>query len=160
MSAWAPFFESLRARIDQELEPSDWFTIDQQATDIYAALIADLDPMHNDPGWEGVAQWGGTIVVGTHGICLLPWLLAQHGFPVDQEPSVVFEPVRIERVRFVASLNVGQRARARATLRQVSVETSSIWRIKTEHTIDRGNHDRPFMVAVFEARYKLDGEQR
>ena len=157
MNNWLTFFESLATRIDHELAPTAWFSLDQQATDIYAALIADLDPMHNDPSWEGVAQWGGTIVVGTHGVCLLPWLLSQHGFPVEHPPAVEYQPVRIDRVRFIASLNVGQRARARVTVREAVVEQALTWRVKTEHTIDREGADQPFMHAVLESRYRLNG---
>ena len=155
MSKWLNFFASLSDKVGEELEPTDWFSLDQQATDVYAALIGDLDPMHNDPTWEGTAQWGGTIVVGTQGLCLLPWLLTQHGFPIDPQTQVYFEPLRVERVRFIASLNVGQRAKARVVVRDVSADAPSVWRVKTEHTIDREHAERPFMHALLEARYTL-----
>ena len=157
MSNWPEFFAGLSHRLDEEIGTTEWFTLDQRATDIYAALIADLDPMHNDPDWEGTEQWGGTIVVGTHGLCLLPSLLAQHGFPVE-EPAIEFQPIRLERVRFIASLNVGQRARDHAVLRAVTDGPASTWQICTEHTIEREGEERPFMHAVFETRYRLPNQ--
>jgi acyl dehydratase len=155
MSDWRAFFGRLAGREGEAIGTSDWFTLDQLATDIYAALIADLDPMHNDPAWPGVAQWGGTIVVGTHGLCLLPALLGRHGFPTACPGEVEFRPLRLHRARFVASLNVGKRARDRAVLRELVAEGDSAFRVTTEHTIEREGEEKPFMGAVLECAYRL-----
>ena len=40
------------------------FVIDQRINDIFSAVIENLDPMHNDPGWANASPFGSTIVYG------------------------------------------------------------------------------------------------
>lgn len=49
---------------------SDWMTIEQADTDLFAKLTDDEDPMHNDPAWAATTHWGGTIVQATHVLSL------------------------------------------------------------------------------------------
>lgn len=158
MKDWPAFFAALHGRVGETLSTGDWFMLDQRATDLYAALIGDLDPVHNDPGWAAESEWGGTIAVGTHGLAMVPAFLARSGFPVNGENGTAFAPVELGKVRFVASLAVGTRARETTRLVALAPDGPAAWTVTTEHTIAREGEQRLFMTAVFTARYVLAGE--
>src|SRR3954447_12120254 len=78
---WSDFFASTAA--GDELEPTAWRSLSQLEVDLYGGLIADLDQMHNAPDWApGRERWGGTIIIGTHALSMLPLFLYECGFPV------------------------------------------------------------------------------
>ena len=150
---WPEYFASLSGGNGDALGPTDWVSLNQLEVDLYGGLIADLDPMHNDPDWApGIERWGGTIVIGSQVLAMLPQFLAQHGFPVNA-PGVHFAPLALPRVRFVSPLPVDHRARDRARVIEVSEGGSRSWTVRTEHTIEREGHDRPFMFAEFVSRF-------
>jgi acyl dehydratase len=147
------FFDRLTTRVGAELGTSDWFSFDQVTIDLYAAVIGDLDPMHNDPDWEaGKREWAGPIVVGTHTLSMLPSFLRQYGFPVAPGFGVRFEAVALPRMRFISPLGVGEKARDRATL--VALEPiDSGWQVTTEHRVEHSTPGRPVLVAEFVSRF-------
>jgi acyl dehydratase len=152
---WSSYFASLAADGDLP-EPSDWISLSQLEVDLYGGLIADLDPMHNDPDWlPGRERWGGTIVIGSHVLAMLPQFLAQHGLPVSV-PGVRYEPVRLPRVRFVAPLPIGHRARDRARVMKVVPDGPRAWTVRSEHTLEREGSARPFMYAELVSRFTED----
>lgn len=150
---WPDYFASLSASDGDMLGPTDWVSLSQLEVDLYAGLIADLDPMHNDPDWApGRERWGGTIIIGSHLLAMLPQFLAQHGLPVNA-PGVRFEAVALPRVRFVAPLPIDHRVRDRAKVIEVSQDGPHSWIVRTEHTVERERLERPFMFAVFQSRF-------
>ncbi|MGY8997006.1 MAG: MaoC/PaaZ C-terminal domain-containing protein, partial [Alphaproteobacteria bacterium] len=56
--------------LDADEMVSDWMTIEQADTDLFAKLTDDEDPMHNDPQWAATTHWGGTIVQAAHVLSL------------------------------------------------------------------------------------------
>ena len=136
-----------------DAEPTAWRSLSQLEVDLYGGLIADLDPMHNDPDWApGREKWGGTIVIGTHVLSMLPQFLSERGFPV-RSPGVRFEVVALPRVRFVAPLPIGHRARERMTLVDVTARAPRSWTVRSTHTIEREGLERPFMFAELVTRF-------
>lgn len=149
---WSSYFASLAADGDLR-EPTAWISLSQLEVDLYGGLIADLDPMHNDPGWPpGRERWGGTIIIGSHVLAMLPQFLAQHGLPVGVA-GVRYEPVALPRVRFVSPLPIGRRARDRARVTQVTADGPGAWTVRSEHTVEREGSDRPFMYADLVSRF-------
>jgi acyl dehydratase len=150
---WSGYFASLPVRDGNTLGPTDWVSLSQLEVDLYGGLIADLDPMHNDPDWlPGRERWGGTIIIGTHALSMLPQFLAQHGFPV-KVAGVRFEPLALPRVRFVAPLPIDHRIRDVAKVTDVSEESPRSWTVRTEHILEREGLERPFMFAEFVTRF-------
>jgi acyl dehydratase len=148
---WPDFFGSTAA--GSELEPTAWCSLSQLEVDLYGGLIADLDQMHNDPGWEpGRERWGGTIIIGTHALSMLPRFLEESGFPV-KAPGVRFEVLSLPRVRFTAPLPIGHRARDRIRVADVAAEAPGTWTVRTEHTIEREGEERPFLYAELVTRF-------
>jgi acyl dehydratase len=147
---WTQFLESLSR--DGELEPTAWRSLTQLEVDLYGGLIADLDQMHNDPDWApGRERWGGTIIIGTHALSMLPQFLQERGFPV-KAPGVRFEVLALPRVRFTAPLPIGHRARDRIRVTDVAADAGA-WTVRTEHTIEREGEERPFMFAELVTRF-------
>jgi acyl dehydratase len=150
---WKAFFTGLQPGQPTAFAPTPWLSLSQLEVDLYGGLIADLDPMHNDPAWEaGQVRWGGPIIIGSHVLSMLPQFLAHRGFPVQAE-GVEFEPLALPRVRFVAPLPIDHQARDHMTVTDVERGDRS-WTVRTEHTVERRGLERPFMFAEFVARYR------
>jgi acyl dehydratase len=148
--SWSDFFASVA---DADPAPSAWRALSQLEVDLYGGLIADLDPMHNDSDWEpGREKWGGTIIIGTHALSMLPQFLQERGFPV-KAPGVRFDVVALPRVRFVAPLPIDHRARDHMKVVDVSGHETRSWTVRTEHTIEREGLERPFMFAEIVTRF-------
>jgi len=152
---WPDFFGSHTP--GSELEPTAWRSLSQLEVDLYGGLIADLDQMHNAPDWEpGRERWGGTIIIGTHGLSMLPLFLQERGFPV-KAPGVRFEVLSLPRVRFTAPLPIDHRARDHVRVADVTEDTPGSWTVRTEHTIEREGEERPFLYAEMVTRFTEDG---
>jgi acyl dehydratase len=149
---WPQFFAALTAGAGDRLGPTEWVSLSQLEVDLYGGLIADLDPMHNDPGWQaGIDRWGGTIIIGSHLLSMLPGFLRERGFPVGRD-DVRYEPLGLPRVRFVSPLPIGHRARD--TMRVLDVTAGErTWTVRTEHTVEREGLERPFLFAQLVSRF-------
>jgi len=139
---------------------SEWVSLSQLEVDLYGGLIGDLDPMHNDPDWApGIEKWGGTIVIGSHLVSMLPAFLRLHGFPVHV-PGVRFDVRSLARVRFIAPLRIDQRVRDRLQIMEAAEVAPKTWRLRTQHTLERESFenreeilDKPFMFAELITEY-------
>ena len=149
---WPQFFASLTEGEADRFGPTEWVSLSQLEVDLYGGLIADLDPMHNDPDWQaGIDRWGGTIIIGSHLLSMLPGFLRERGFPVGRG-DVRYEPLALPRVRFVAPLPIDHRARD--TMRVLDVTPGEgTWTVRTEHTVEREGLERPFMFAELVSRF-------
>ncbi len=149
---WPEFFAGLAAGGGDGLGPTEWVSLSQLEVDLYGGLIADLDPMHNDPDWQaGIDRWGGTIIIGSHLLSMLPGFLRERGFPVGRG-DVRYEPLALPRVRFVSPLPIGHRARDTMRVLEVTPAARS-WTVRTEHTVEREGHERPFLFAELVSRF-------
>ena len=147
---WSDFFAAVSSG---DAEPTAWRSLSQLEVDLYGGLIADLDPMHNDTDWKpGLEKWGGTIIIGTHALAMLPQFLQERGFPV-KAPGVRFDVLALPRVRFIAPLPIDHRARDHMKVVEVSADGPRTWTVRTEHTIEREDMERPFMFAEFVTRF-------
>lgn len=155
MSDWKQFFRSLTDKVNTGIGVTDWFSIDQHATDMYAALIDDLDVMHNDPTWNRIDEFGGTIAIGSHSLCFVLGALNECGFPSVDHADVVHAPTALHRVRFIRPLRVGHSIRVHTKLTAIHAESASSWLVDTEHTIERKDLDQPHLYAELQNRYTL-----
>jgi acyl dehydratase len=127
------------------LGATEWRSIGQFEEDLFATLIGDFDPMHNETGWGKSVGLGGAVVLGVHVISLLPVLLREHGLPVRPEGNPTWSPTRLGRVRIPISLPVGARFRSHAELLEVTSEGDSFV-VRTSHRVEIENEEKPFMV--------------
>lgn len=150
--SWSEYFHSLGAGT-ADLSITDWISLSQLEVDLYGGLIADMDPMHNDPEWPtGREKWGGTIVLGSQVLSMLPEFLHMQGLPV-RHPDVDFSVLALPRVRFTAPLNVGHRVRDSGRVMGIESRGESEWIVRTYHTLEREGLDKPFMIAESLTRF-------
>ncbi len=147
MNELAQRLEAFKTRAGTELGTTDWFTIDQRSEDIFSFLTGDPDVKHNDPKWAKNSQWGGTIVHGLHLLSLVfeSWKALDLPFATTEDMTPV--NYGFDRVRFTAPLRVGQRARARIVLNDVSKRDDGAYLVKATHTVEAEESSKPCLVA-------------
>lgn len=157
----ADAIDFLAARVGGPLGAAARFRTDQREEDVFACLIGDYDPMHNEPGWTFEGGWDNTIMLGFHVLSFLHRFLAGAGVPVEPAPGQSFATLGLGRVRFVSSLPVG--TEAEWSIELTSVEpVGDAHLLRTEHRVQLPGAERPMMVAqhlgaIFGGRPHLDG---
>ncbi len=66
----------LEGATDLELEPSDWFTVEQSAIESFAEATGDHNWIHVDPERAAQGPFGTTVAHGYLSLSLLPMLAA------------------------------------------------------------------------------------
>jgi len=121
---------------------TDWFACDQLAVDVFATLVRDVDPAHNDPQWASAhTPSGHTIVQGAQILAMIPSFLRA----VDSTHELGIGKAsfdRLSRVRFASPLRVGERARARVSVVERLGGSTTV-----EVTVESEGAVKPMMVA-------------
>lgn len=138
--------EALAPRVGGRIGGVGHLKIDQREEDIFACLIGDYDPMHNEPGWTFEGGWNGTIVLGFHVLSNVHRFLADVGVPVKSGIGHTFASLGLDRVRFISSLPVGSEAEWTVELRSIK-EHPGANTVKTTHHVQVPGAARPMMVA-------------
>jgi acyl dehydratase len=128
------------------LEPGAWRSFDQRDEDLFAALIGDYDPMHNEAEWAEGVGLRVPVVLGVHVLSLLPVLLRELGFPATHDNRVRWTPVRLGKVRIPTSLPVGSRFRAHGELLSAERDDELTFTVATAHRVEIESVTTPFMV--------------
>lgn len=150
-------FVALQGHVGQEFGLSKPFTIDQFEENVFAALIGDYDPMHNDPSWQFDESLKQPIVLGFHALALSERYLRESGIP-SAGSGLAVTTIGLGRVRFVAPLPVGQEARCSVRLDDAEIVGESA-NIRTTLTLARTDSQTPTMLAEHVGRVSTDGEQ-
>jgi acyl dehydratase len=140
--------EYLQSRIGQEIHVSDWFVVDQERIDAFAAATGDQQWIHTDV--ERAARespWKSTIAHGYLTLSLYPMLrgLADAG-------SAPFPGVRqmvnygLDRVRFPNAVLSGSRVRARCVLLKVETVAGGL-QVTEQCTVEIDGQQKPACVA-------------
>ena len=139
--------EDLKAHVGKEVGITDWFTVDQRAEDVFSFLIGDPDEKHNDPEWSKNGPFGGTVVHGYFQLSLTTEAWKKLGLPLATTED--FTPVNygLDRVRFPAPLRVGQRARCRIVIDDVTERVDGSYLVKTTFTMEAEGSEKPCLVA-------------
>jgi acyl dehydratase len=153
--------ETLSAAVGGPLGAPARFRTDQREEDVFACLIGDYDPMHNEPGWTFDGGWDSTIMLGFHVLSFLHRFLAAAGVPVEGRPGRSFASLGLDRVRFVSSLPVGTEAEWSLKLTGLEARGDSHL-VRTEHRVQIPGAERPMMIAehvgaIFGGPPRLDG---
>jgi len=138
--------DRLAAHVGHAIGDPARFSVDQREEDIFATLIGDFDPMHNEPGWTFEGGWDSTIVLGFHVLSFLQRNLAAAGVPVEPSGESVFVSLGLDRVRFVSSLPVGTEAEWSVTLDSLE-ERERAYVLTTSHRVQIPGAEQPMMVA-------------
>lgn len=135
--------DGLRALVGAEIPPSDWFAVDQDRVDLFAACTDDVQWIHVDPERARTSAFGGTIAHGYLVLALLPALWHRH---VDVRDIDMAINAGVDRVRFVTPLRVGTRIRARFEMLEAN-ETPRGLRTRKRVTVEAEGVIDPICIA-------------
>lgn len=136
--------DDLKDHVDQELSVSDWLTITQQKINLFADATGDHQWIHTDP--ERAARESpskGTIAHGFLSLSLIAPLFASALSVGTTKVSINYG---LNRVRFTAPVQSGDRIRARFTLTEyVGLDPGAqlTWTV----LIEREGGDKPALIA-------------
>jgi len=133
----------LAALVGKSLGHGDWFTIDQERIDAFAAITLDEQWIHIDPVRAASGPYGATIA---HGFLLLSLLPALASRATQFAGFATVVNYGLERVRFPSPARVDSRVRDQLRLDAVD-GTPKGTLLKVTHTIELEGQDRPACVA-------------
>jgi acyl dehydratase len=135
----------LKAHVGEELEPSDWVTVDQPTIDKFADATGDHQWIHVDV--ERAARHmpdGKTIAHGYLTLSLLPRMLYQSYEVKNRAHSLNYGS---NKVRFTAPVAVGSRVRMRMTFAAVEEVANGGVRVTSNCVMEIEGSERPALVA-------------
>lgn len=148
------------ARLDEltGAEPlvTDWMSISQIETDVFAALTRDRALMHNDPVWAAKSPWGGTIVHGYHVLSMLPAAIDVLPIPAMDDDRSYAVNYGLNRVRILNPLRVGHRFRIHTAVRSIDDKGGNRFLITLGHTVEVQGEAKPFLVAEALVYFGID----
>lgn len=122
---------------------SEWFTIDQERVNAFAAATEDEQWIHVDVERAAAGPFGTTIAHGFLTLSLLPRLAAAL---VRVEGVTLGLNYGLDKVRFLSPVPTG--SRVRATIRPTAAEAAASGvRLKSTVTVEIEGVDKPALVA-------------
>ena len=142
-------YSEVLASIGQEVAVSDWITITQAQIQMFADATGDQQWIHTDPERAAKGPFGTPIAHGFLTLALLPQFF-ESTFEIEGAKMGV--NYGLNRVRFMATVPVNSRLRARMTLQAAErIEPDGVqmtWLV----TVEREGGDKPVCVAESLAR--------
>jgi len=122
MNPTTTIIEQLTPQLGQEIDVSDWLTIDQQRIDAFAEVTGDSQWIHVDSARAAKeSPYGATVAHGYLTLSLLPYLTGGNA-PEYMQKHFPGMRLRVNyglnRLRFPAPVACGSRIRARSVLKE------------------------------------------
>ena len=140
--------DELRAAKGEELEPTDWLTIDQDRVNQFADATDDHQWIHVDQEKAKSGPFGTTIAHGFLTLSLLPALI-KGVYRIDGVKMGV--NYGLNKVRFTSPVPVGSKIRAVVSLGDVT-EAGGGLQVVNNVTVELEGSDRPALVAEWLGR--------
>jgi len=140
--------DELREAKGEELEPTDWMTVDQDRVNQFADATDDHQWIHVDLEKAKSGPFGQTIAHGFLTLSLLPELIA-HTYKVEGVQMGI--NYGLNKVRFINPLPVGSRIRGRAQITDVTDVTGGV-QVATTVTVEIEGAEKPALVAEWLTR--------
>ena len=135
--------EELKAAEGEELGPSDWHEVTQDAVNAFAEVTGDHQWIHVDVERAKETPFGGTIAHGYYTLSLAPMFSEQI---VGFEGFAFGINYGLDKVRFPAPLPVGSKVRMRGRVASVQDIAGGV-QLTLELTFEREGGDKPVCVA-------------
>ncbi len=126
-----------------ELGTSDWFEIDQDRVDGFAAATGDHQWIHVDVDRAASGPFGGTIAHGYLTLSLIP-ILGSQVFSLETPGAKL--NYGVNKVRFPHPVRVGSRIRDRVTMGEVT-DLPAGKQLTLHHVIEIEGQAKPACVA-------------
>ena len=137
----------------KSLGASDWFQIDQDRINAFAAATLDHQFIHVDPEKARATPFCTTIAHGYLTVSLLPYLQAQIQDYVLPKGLKMGMNYGFDKLRFMAPVKVGKRIRAVAKLLEANEKKPGQWLMKYEFTVEIEGEDKPAVIAEWLLMY-------
>ena len=137
--------DELKALIGQEIGPSEWREVTQEAINQFADLSGDDQWIHVDTERAKTESPFGTTIA--HGNLTLSMI---DGFRLDLISSTGFKlgvNYGWNKVRFPAPVPAGSKVRARAEVVSVEDVGGDWWQVATKFTVEAEGSEKPVCVA-------------
>ncbi|MFD4576796.1 MaoC family dehydratase [Streptomyces sp. NPDC058417] len=143
--------DDLRAAVGENLGYTDWLEVDQKRIDLFAEATGDHQWIHVDPERAASGPFGTTIAHGYLTLSLLPLFGPQL---ISVEGAKMGVNYGTNKVRFPATVPVGSRLRATATVAKVEDVTGGV-QLTLAFVVEREGGEKPVCVAESVSRYYL-----
>ncbi|MFJ3494781.1 MaoC family dehydratase [Streptomyces sp. NPDC086091] len=143
--------DELRAAVGENLGYTDWLEVDQKRIDLFAEATGDHQWIHVDPERAASGPFGTTIAHGYLTLSLLPLFGPQL---ISVEGAKMGVNYGTNKVRFPATVPVGSRLRATATVTKVEDVTGGV-QLTLAFVVEREGGQKPVCVAESVSRYYL-----
>ena len=126
--------EALREKIGTLIGTSNWYLLDQDRINQFAAVTLDEQFIHTDPEKAATTPFGSTIA---HGFLTLALLPAMGGDVIPKlDGHVMSVNYGFEKLRFLSPVSAGSRVRGHFTLSSLDVrkpgEATLLWEVMIE----------------------------
>ncbi len=140
--------DELRSAKGEELEPTDWLTIDQDRVNQFADATDDHQWIHVDIEKAKSGPFGTTIAHGFLTLSLLPDLLSRVYKVEGVQMGINYG---LNKVRFINPLPVGSRVRGKAEITDITDVTGGV-QVSTTMTVEIEGAEKPALVAEWLTR--------
>ncbi|MFT5690811.1 MAG: acyl dehydratase [Oceanicoccus sp.] len=136
--------EELKDYIGKEMEPGEWFTIDQDRVNQFADVTIDHQFIHLDEEKAKQTPFGGTIAHGFLTLSLLSHLAAKSSLV----PKEILMGVNygFDKVRFLNPVRVGSEVRALVTIADVTEKNAGQYLIKQAISVEIKGQEKPALI--------------
>lgn len=131
--------------IGVELEPTEWFTIDQARIDAFADCTLDHQFIHVDPEAAKQTPLGSTVAHGFLTLSLLSHFAEQLGLAIEGTQMAM--NYGLDRVRFVSPVKVNSRVRVVATVLDILEKSSGQFLVTLQMTMEVEGEQKPALIA-------------
>jgi len=137
--------DQLDTYIGKETGRSDWFEIDQNRINMFAAATNDHQWIHVDEEAAAQGPFGATIAHGFLTLSLLSYLTLSA--MVVPEGAAMFINYGSDKVRFLAPVSVGSKIRSISTLKAVREKSHGQYLLTMNAVVEIEGSDTPALVA-------------
>ena len=137
--------EALREKIGTLIGTSNWYLLDQDRINQFAAVTLDEQFIHTDPEKAATTPFGSTIA---HGFLTLALLPAMGGDVIPKlDGHVMSVNYGFEKLRFLSPVPASSRVRGHFTLSSLDVRKPGEVTLLWEVTIEIDGKEKPALYA-------------
>ena len=138
-------YDFLKRSIGKEIINSDWLEIDQERISLFSHCTGDDQWIHTDPDAAAGGPFGATVAQGFLILSLINYFRRETFFVPDGIRTSV--NYGMNRVRFINPVRTGTRIKDRAVLLNVEKRSDATLLMKSRHTIEIEDEEKPACVA-------------
>jgi len=133
--------------IGVDIEPTDWFVVNQDQINQFADCTLDHQFIHTDPAKARATMFKSTIAHGLLSLSMLPYFAESFGYHL--KGTRLGLNYGFDKVRFIHPVKVNSRIRAHAKLIAVDERKPGQYVFSTEVVVEIEGETKPALTAVW-----------